>query len=72
MEVIKLDDLLVSLEDIDKSMDGFLQVGRQYVKAFFALAHFAEEISKNADGPEDNKRAKETIELVKELLSGNK
>ena len=68
-----MDDLLLSLDDIDKSMDAFIQVGRQYAKAFFALAHCVEEISKNADGPEDNKRAKETIELVKELLiSGNK
>lgn len=64
-----MDDLLASMEDIDKSMDDFLQVGRKYTKAFFALAHFAEEISENADGVEDQKRAKETIELVKELLS---
>ena len=53
-------------------MEGFLQVGRQYVKAFFAPKPFCRGNQQNADGPEDNKRAKETIEAVKELLSGNK
>ena len=57
MEVIKLDDLLVSLEDIDKVWRASAS-RQQYVKAFFALAHFAEGISKNADGPGGQQKSK--------------
>ena len=62
MEVIKLDDLLVSLEDIDKSMEGFCKSAGN-TSRLFCPGSFCRGNQQNADGPEDNKRAKETIEL---------
>lgn len=63
-----MDDLLCSLEAIDESVKDGIGAAGKFLKAFMVAGKCLEDISKDADGPEDNARAKAAIAEIKRIL----
>ena len=63
-----MDELLETLNSIDQAVKDGCGAFAKFLKAFCVAGDALEYISKNADGPEDNRVAKDALKQIKELL----